>query len=616
MPAVTRDTIIDSRYRVLGRLGSGGMSEVYCAEDQQLGRKVALKVLAPRFAEDHEFVERFRREASSAAALQHPNIVGIYDRGEWDGTYYIAMEFLDGRSLKDLVRERGPLPPGFAADIVVQVLKALRFAHRRGVVHRDIKPHNVILDEEGRAKVTDFGIARAGASDITETGSIMGTAQYLSPEQAQGQRVDARSDLYAVGVLLYELLTGRPPFEGDSAVSVALKQVAEAPVPPSRLNPAVTPALEAVVLRALRKDPAARFPDADAFIAALELARGPGGPPTGGFVPTAPPAPPPPARSRWPLVLLAVLVLAGAAVAAYALLLRPDQVRVPNVENRTVSTAIARLRARGLEGRVENVQTERVERGRVARQEPGVGASVDEGSTVTLFVSVGPGQSTVPQVVGLPVDRARGEVRDAGFRVRVREAFSGKVPDGQVIRSTPAEGEQADRGRSVTLVVSKGPRPVPVPDVRGATRAAAASRLGAAGLRYRVAEQQARDAAPGTVLATDPAPGTAVTPGSTITLIVATAPPKVEVPDVTGLDAQDASGELSDRGFAVRLRQKDVTNPEDEGVVIDQSPDAGERRSEGARVTLTVGRYAGAATPTPTPTPGTDGAPPEAGTSP
>ena len=244
-------TIVDGRYRVLNRIGSGGMADVYCAEDLQLGRNVALKVMHSRFAEDPEFVERFRREARNAAGLQHQNVVAVYDRGEWDGNYYIAMEFLDGRSLKQIVQQEGPLPPERAIELTVQVLRAARSAHRRGVIHRDIKPHNVLVDEEGRAKVTDFGIARAGASDMTQTGSILGTAQYLSPEQAQGHAVDATSDLYSIGIMLYELLTGRVPFDGESAVSIALKHVNEWPVPPSRLNAAVTPELEAVVLRAL-----------------------------------------------------------------------------------------------------------------------------------------------------------------------------------------------------------------------------------------------------------------------------------------------------------------------------------------------------------------------------
>ena len=235
---IARDTVVDERYKVLNRIGSGGMADVYCAEDLQLGRRVALKLLYRRFAEDEEFVERFRREASSAAGLQHPNVVAVFDRGEFDGTYYIAMEFLEGRSLKQLVRQEGALDPDRAIDLVIQILKAARFAHRRGIVHRDIKPHNVLVDAEGRVKVTDFGIARAGASDMTETGSIMGTAQYLSPEQAQGHAVSAASDQYAIGIVLYEMLTGKVPFDGESAVTIALKQVSEEPVPPSHYNPA------------------------------------------------------------------------------------------------------------------------------------------------------------------------------------------------------------------------------------------------------------------------------------------------------------------------------------------------------------------------------------------
>ncbi|HTA36228.1 MAG TPA: protein kinase, partial [Solirubrobacteraceae bacterium] len=270
---VEPDTVIDGRYKVISRVGSGGMADVYLAEDQLLGRQVAVKLLHHHFAEDQEFVERFKREASSAAGLSHQNIVGIFDRGEWQGTYYIAMEYVAGRSLKTLVREQGPLDPVQAIDIVIQILRAARFAHRRGVIHRDLKPHNVIIDEEGRARVTDFGIARAGASDMTLTGSIMGTAQYLSPEQAQGHVVSGSSDLYSIGVILYELLTGTVPFDGETAVAIAFKQVSAQPHPPSEVNPSVPPALDAIVLRALAKDPAQRYADADEFIAALQRER-------------------------------------------------------------------------------------------------------------------------------------------------------------------------------------------------------------------------------------------------------------------------------------------------------------------------------------------------------
>ncbi|MGO9909162.1 MAG: protein kinase domain-containing protein, partial [Solirubrobacteraceae bacterium] len=274
MAGLAPGTMVDDRYRIVSRLGAGGMADVFLAEDEQLGRKVALKLLYQRFAEDPGFVERFRREAQSAAGLQHPNVVSVYDRGSYDGTYYIAMEYLPGRSLKQLIRAEAPLDPIRAIDITLQILRAARFAHRRGVIHRDLKPHNVIVDDQDNAKVTDFGIARAGASDMTETGSIMGTAQYLSPEQAQGFAVSDASDLYSVGVILYELLTGAVPFEGESAVAIAFKQVSAAPRPPSELNPAIPPSLDAVVMRALAKDPAHRYANADELIEALQRERG------------------------------------------------------------------------------------------------------------------------------------------------------------------------------------------------------------------------------------------------------------------------------------------------------------------------------------------------------
>src|SRR5213082_2795928 len=249
------------------------MADVFLAEDQQLGRKLALKLLHTRFAEDPGFVERFRREAQAAAGLQHPNIVSVYDRGAFDGTYYIAMEYLPGRSLKQLIRQEAPLDPIRAIEITIQILKAARFAHRHGVIHRDLKPHNVIVDDAGLVKVTDFGIARAGASDMTETGSIMGTAQYLSPEQAQGHAVSASSDLYSVAVVLYELLTGRVPFDAEAAVTIALKHVSEAPPAIHALNPTVPSELEQVVMWALNKNASDRPADADEFVAALEQAR-------------------------------------------------------------------------------------------------------------------------------------------------------------------------------------------------------------------------------------------------------------------------------------------------------------------------------------------------------
>ena len=264
------ETLVAGRYRLLAKVGAGGMADVWCAEDTMLDRRVALKFLHDRFAQDEQFVERFRREASSAAGLQHPNVVSVFDRGTYEGSHYIAMEYVEGASLNDLI-ERG-LSVGEAVEIVRQVLAGARYAHEHGIIHRDLKPQNVLVDAEGRARVTDFGIARAGVSEITQTGSVLGTAQYLSPEQAQGLPVTAASDIYSIGVLLYEALTGHVPFEAESPVAVALKQVSERPRPPSELNPSVSRALDAVVLKALAKDPANRFASAEEFLEALDAA--------------------------------------------------------------------------------------------------------------------------------------------------------------------------------------------------------------------------------------------------------------------------------------------------------------------------------------------------------
>ena len=269
------NTLFDGRYRIMRKLGTGGMANVYLAEDQELGRRVAIKILDDRHAGDDQFVERFRREAKNAAGLSHPNIVSIYDRGEAEGTYYIAMEYLDGRSLKELIVSRGPAPVNIAIDYAQQILAALRFAHRHGIVHRDIKPHNVLVDAEGRLKVTDFGIARAGASQMTEAGSIIGTAQYLSPEQAKGAPVDQTSDLYSVGVVLYELLTGTVPFSGDTPVEIAMKHLSTVPEPPSAHRAEIPRDLDFAVMRALAKDPAERYQSAEEMSADLaRVARG------------------------------------------------------------------------------------------------------------------------------------------------------------------------------------------------------------------------------------------------------------------------------------------------------------------------------------------------------
>jgi eukaryotic-like serine/threonine-protein kinase len=594
MQRIEPDTLIDSRYRILRKLGSGGMADVYMAEDQQLGRRVALKVLHRRFAEDEQFVERFRREASSAAGLSHANVVAIFDRGEWDGTYYISMELVEGRTLKEIVREKGPAPPEAAVDLTLQILRAARYAHKHGVVHRDIKPHNVLIDQDGRVRVTDFGIARAGTSDITETGSVMGTAQYLSPEQAQGRSVDARSDLYSIGIVLYELLTGQVPFDADSPVTVALKQVSELPVPPAEIVPAIPPAIDAVVLHALEKDPDLRWQNADEFIAALETARS-----------EPERMPPPPAapiveehdRSRWWLWLLIALALAAIAVGLY-LTLRPEQLTVPDVIDRESATASQILQNRGFEVDIVPVVNPDVERDHVAAQDPRPNTEAPEGSTVTITVSTGPGEAPVPSLEGLEQDEAEQQLRDAGFEPRVERVFSDDVRNGRVVDTSPPAGTTLERGSQVTMNVSRGPEKVEVPDVTGESEDNARSALEGAGLRVGKITREESGEAPGTVIEQSPAAGEELDKGDAVDLTVAQ---PTAIPDVVDMSEDDATTELEDAGFVVRVRDEAVTDATQDGIVLEQSPAADEERRQGSTVTIVVGRVA-ESTPTPSPT--------------
>ena len=616
------DTVVDGRYTVVSRVGSGGMADVYCAQDNQLGRRVALKLLHRRFAEDQEFVERFRREASAAAGLQHPNVVQVYDRGSWDGTSYIAMEFLEGRNLKQIIREHGVLEPSAAIDIAVQILRAIRFAHKRGVIHRDIKPHNVIVDGEGRAKVTDFGIARAGASDMTETGAIMGTAQYLSPEQAQGHPIAASADIYSVGIVLYEMLTGRVPFEADSAVTIALKQVNEDPQAIRAVNPDVSPELEDVVLVALRKDPRERYQDADAFIEALEGARDlPArtevvqrtGRLTGvypvaveeeeGIYPAAPYDPVVEERRGlrfWLLVLIGVVALGALAYGAYELL-KPQEVRVPRVVGLQSDAAAAKLNGVGLEVQIEEVRSMDVPAEQVTRQRPNPGLMVEEGSTVTIFVSTGPGEASVPDVLDRTEKEAVRLVRARGFRVDIDREFSETVEEGRVVESLPDPRSQLEIGKTVTLVISRGREDVVVPDVTELDRDGARSRLERLDLEVVFREEETDDEEPGQVLSQEPTADTEVEKGSRVTVTVAKEPSEAEVPDVVGKDINDAVDDLNEAGFRVRQEFEEVETLEEDGVVIAQDPASG-RRKKGSRVTVTVGRFNPDLDPDPTPT--------------
>jgi eukaryotic-like serine/threonine-protein kinase len=637
MPDLATGTMIDGRYKVISRLGAGGMADVFCAEDQQLGRKVALKLLHRRFAEDPGFVERFRREAQAAAGLQHPNVVSVYDRGAFDGTYYIAMEYLPGRSLKQLIRQEAPLDPVRAIDITIQILKAARFAHRRGVIHRDLKPHNVIVDDSDHAKVTDFGIARAGASDMTETGSIMGTAQYLSPEQAQGHAVSAQSDLYAVGVVLYEMLTGRVPFDGDQAVTIALKHVAEAPIPPRQLNPNIPPDLEQATLWALNKNAQDRPADAEQFIEVLQqireqLVSGTRGQRTATFAAvgalapdgdgaravsdTSPPTPapvfyseteelPPRERQWWPwLVALLLLLLLGGGAAAY-LLTRPTKKIVPAVVGDNVNDATTILQNAGFNPTILQFPSPK-KAGTVIGQDPLGGQKVNEGSTVQLKVSTGPGSTVIPSVVGLSATSAKQRIKQAGLKLgQVQSEASDTIAAGHATRTDPTSGSSEPVGTAITLFISSGKAKVAVPNVVGETESQAKSTLTGLGFQVTSNTQQSTTDKPGTVISQSPAANTQLTKGAGVTITVAQAPPPATVPKVKGDTVAQARSALTAAGFQVVEQSKNVHRQVNDGIVLSQSPGAGSKAKKGSTVTVVVGHFNAPPPPTTTTTPST-----------
>jgi serine/threonine-protein kinase len=620
------DRVFDGRYRIVRKLGSGGMADVYLAEDQELGRKIAIKILNDRHAHDEQFVERFRREAKNAAGLSHPNIVSIYDRGEFEGDYYIAMEYLEGRTLKELIVRNGPTPVPIAIDYARQILSAVAFAHRNGVVHRDIKPHNIVVGRDGRLKVTDFGIARSGASQMTEAGSIIGTAQYLSPEQARGAHVDQRSDIYSVGVVLYEMLTGEVPFGGDTPVEIAMKHLSTVPKPPSELNDKVPHDLDAIVLRALAKEPEQRYQSSEEMDADLgRVARGlavsdeteaaatmvlsgaglaapttvlrPGRE----LAPTSVPVPEyydydEPIRRRpvWPWLLAIGLVLSAAVAGWYVWTQIQDQlnsskpVNVPLVVGLKQAAAEQQLKDAGLTPAKQFKSSMTVERGTVASQDPVAGQKTAKGNSVTIVISNGKPKTRVPDVVGADIADAIAALTQRHLKYKVYEINSPKEAN-TVTAIQPGEGAVVLWNTEVRVNVSKGPKPVVVPSVVGQPYENALSAL--QGMDFAVKRQNVDSDQPkDTVVGSDPQAGAAVAPGSTVTLSVSKGPKTTGVPDVTSYGQGDAESALTDAGFTPVVTTQPTTDPTLDGVVISQDPPPDTQAKPGARVRIVVGQ--------------------------
>jgi eukaryotic-like serine/threonine-protein kinase len=556
----TEPRVFGGRYELERRLARGGMADVYLARDALLDRPVAVKVLFPEFASDPTFVERFRREAQSAANLSHPNIVAVYDWGEEGSTYYIVMEYLEGRSLSEILRAEGALQPDRAADIIIDVAAALGFAHRNGVVHRDVKPGNVLLSPDGHVKVTDFGIARAVSAreNLTQTGTVMGTATYFSPEQARGEPVDPRSDVYSLGVVLYELLVGKPPFQSDSPVSVAYMHVSESPVAVRQHNPRVPAPLESVTMHALAKNAANRYASADLMAEDLrnfragrpvvaeevqpvdQLTRGV---PIGDVTTvvaaadgtqvlprTVGPGPEQPPDRRSPAFVIVLVALLALLVALLVVLARnldsgddPVLVQVPNLVGVQQDVAEDRLDELGLDVTIEDRADRPEPDGQVVEQTPPEGEEIEEGETVRLVVSR-PAPVAVPRVIGDTEQVAEQKLTAVGL-VSSIEREENDAQAGRVIDQDPRDGSEAKRGDTVTLTVSAGPGESPVPNVTGQSSAAAANRLGQDGFNVTTVTEPNAGFASGTVIRTDPPAGTALPKGANVTLVVSSGAP-------------------------------------------------------------------------------------------
>jgi serine/threonine-protein kinase len=623
------EKIFNNRYRVDGTLGNGGMANVYVGTDTLLRRRVAIKVLREQYAGDDDFVTRFSHEAQMAAKLSHPNIVNVYDFGREDHSYYIVMELVDGSTLGEIMRDERVLPEPVAIDYAIQIAAGLAFAHRQGLMHRDVKPANILVTKDDVVKLSDFGIARAVSEHtlgVTQPGMVMGSVAYISPEQAQGHDIDERSDLYSVGVVLYQMLTGALPFTGENPVAVALKHVSEEPKAIDPATTGVSPAVASIVSRLLSKTPQERFNSATELASALREARenphvthadGLSDAPTTRIGAVKPPTPPPrrsvapdrpDARAatvvetvdtdyaehgpdrRWIIytALLALAILIGYFALRGGGPGAAQTIAVPNLVGKGATAAQQELLQRGLQSKVTNELSETVAQDHVIRQDPAPDTKVAKNDVVALVVSGGLPRVQVPDVKGYSAADAQRTLANAKLRFKVTAAFSATVPAQQVIDVMPPIGTSVRQNSVVALTVSKGAQPIAVPNVVSLSVNDARKKLEALGLKLVVGQQTESDTIPANVIASqDPAPQSSADPNAVVNVIVSTGPATAAVPNVVGMDADAAQSALQAAGFNVaRAYTVDAANPT--GKISLQQPESGKKVKKGSNVTAFV----------------------------
>jgi eukaryotic-like serine/threonine-protein kinase len=606
------DLVFGRRYRALEKIGTGGMADVFKAVDEVLGRTVAVKVMHARYASDPSFATRFRQEAQAAANLVSPNIVNMYDWGADGDTYYMVMEYVRGTDLKAVIQQKGALASAKVADIGAQICSALSVAHGYDIIHRDIKPHNIMVQPDGSAKVMDFGIARATNTTMTQTGSVLGTAHYVSPEQAQGKELQGTSDLYSLGVVLYEASTGHVPFDADTPVSVALKQVNEQPKPPRAVNPNVDPGLEAIIVKAMQKNPAQRYQSAEEMRRDL-LAVAQGNPPAGAglaagavpaaaaaqtaVLPTVPGAQPAIAQTRrqspapkkrpvWPwLLLVLALALTGIGVVWAAQTFGPHTVNTPDLSNMSESVARATLTEKEFTvGQITYGYHDTVPEGKVASQDPAKDTPQPKGTMVSFVISKGPKPIPVPDVVGKADTEAIKLLGDAGFTPVPGGSKFDKSPNGQVISQTPKAGELTPRGSKVTYVTSKGQEIIALPDVTGMSKSEAISKLEAARFKVSVSYDFSSTVDSGDVVRQSPSAGGQYSPKTVVTITVSQGA-GVTVPEFTSTTRlQDAIDKLKSLGL--KPSPSTTTSQTEDAIVDSTDPDGGTQVKKGSTVTI------------------------------